>query len=196
MRKNQTIRAVALTGRVANQEVQPLKKDDEPRKVIGKSHPDYPEIEVWEDTFEISVKDDEKKIVYENEAEPFQYYKAPSLETHLKYAGAKLTDDQVQFLSEALKGSKETGEAVLSLVETLNAALKAKAKQAAYSSKFNEKKPFSEESKSNSKARMVRDFMRNSNVSDDTAIGMLKVALPAIFGDYTIEEFRKNQGRV
>src|ERR1700752_4123615 len=101
-----TIAAVALTGKVSNQEV---------TAPAPKYHPEFPEIEIVPDTFKISVSDSEKKEVYKNEEEPFEYYKVPSLVSLLRLKGAKLSDDQITFINEALTG-EETGKAVPDII--------------------------------------------------------------------------------
>jgi hypothetical protein len=148
------------------------------------------------DTFSITVKDDENKVVYSNDAESFKYPKVVGLANYLRFRGAKLTDDQIQFLGEALKGDATIDAAYKELIEDLNGLLFARAKQSAYSKVLNEHKPVSEETIANSQARMVRDFVRqNPTVSAESAIGVLKQFVPSM-KDYTIELFNANKGRV
>lgn len=147
------------------------------------------------DTFSITVKDDDGKEVYKNKEEPYTFLQAESLANHLRLKGANMTDDQINFLGEALTG-EGTGDAVKALVEEMNSVLQAKAKSAAYAGVFNAHKPVTEETIANSQARMVRDFVRqNSTVSEESAIEVLKQFVPSM-KDYTIEEFRANKGRV
>jgi hypothetical protein len=148
-----------------------------------------------EDTFSIKVKDDEDKIVYQNDEEKYQYPTIDSLANYLRFKGAELSDDQIQFLGEALSAEK-TKEPYSNLLEDLNGLLQAKAKQSAYSKVFNEHKPISEETITNSQARMVRDFVRqNPTVSAESAIEVLKQFVPSM-KDYTIQMFNANKGRV
>jgi len=169
------------------------------------------EVDTKKDTFRITVKvEDWEKgddlpdgatlsengiaIWYTNDKEPYEYQQVPSLPTALNLLGAELTDDQMQFLAEALKGEK-AGPAVKKLVEVFNDDLKTTAKNNAYQRKFNEKSPLTEENIGNSKATMVRNFMKLSNVSDEIAINMLKQFNAAVFGEYTVAEFRANKGK-
>jgi len=176
MRKNRK-----LTGRVDMQE--------------AVSNPSDQFVTYESDTFSITVKDDEGKVVYQNDSESYKYPKVSALADYLRYKGAEMTDDQIQFLGESLKGDK-TGEALKSLIEDLNGLLQARAKQSAYSKVFNEHKPVSEETIANSQARMVRDFVRqNPTVSAESAIEVLKQFVPSM-KDYTIEMFNANKGRV
>jgi hypothetical protein len=148
------------------------------------------------DTFSITVKDDEGKEVYKNDAESFKYPKVVGLANYLRHKGAKLTDDQITFLGEALKGDETIDTAYKELIEDLNGLLFARAKQSAYSRVLNEHKPISEETISNSQARMVRDFVRqNPTVSAASAIEVLKQFVPSM-KDYTLAQFEANKGRV
>lgn len=169
------------------------------------SHPDFPEIEKLTGTFKITVKVDEtdddgnvtgKKELYSNDDEPFEYYKVPSLESALKLEGAKLSDDQSQFLSEALKGSKETGEAVKSLIEIYNDYLKTSAQRRQYSSVLNDKTPMTDENRDNAMASTVRNFVKTAGVSPEVAINMLKGLNPSpLSTDYTLARFLANKGK-
>lgn len=156
--------------------------------------PVNPNIETVNSTFTISVKDDEKNVVYQNDEEPYQYHKVPSLETALEYFGAKLSDEQRQFLTEALEGDESIGRAVKSIVDVINSDLQETAKRNRYSSVFQQHKPLSDENIANAHASMVRNFIKTANVSDDTAIERLKAAqiIPA---EYTVEDFRGNRGK-
>lgn len=146
-------------------------------------------------TFSIKVKgEDEKEPAYKNDAEPYEYPEVDSLQNALKYFGAKLSDDAVSFIGEALSGD-ETGKANLKILEIVNSSLKASAKSSRYAEIFNEHKPVTPETLDNSKARMVRDFMRQSNCDAESAINALKQFVPTM-ADYTLAEFEKNKGRV
>jgi len=148
-----------------------------------------------EDTFSITVKDDEGKEVFKNDEEKYRYPTVVGLADYLRFKGAELTDDQVTFLGEALAGEK-TKEPYAQLIEDLNGLLQARAKQSAYSKVFNEHKPVSEETIANSQARMVRDFVRqNPTVSAASAIEVLKQFVPSM-KDYTLAQFEANKGRV
>ena len=174
-----TVVAVALRGRVSNQEASAPAK---------KYHPEFPEIEIVPDTFKISVSDGEKKEVYKNDAEPFEFYQVPSLVSLLRLKGAKLSDDQIQFINEALSG-EETGKAVAEILEDANDTLRVKAKNNRYQNVFNQHKPLDEESKDNAYARMVRDAMRTKNVSDESALQALQ-EFGFVPKEYTLEAFR------
>jgi hypothetical protein len=150
----------------------------------------------WKDDgeFTITVKDDEGKVVYQNKEEKFKYPKVDGLANILRYFGAELTDDAITFIGEALKG-EEAGKAHQRLVEVVNGYLYDTHKANAYAKVLNEHKPLSEESLINSQARMVRDFMRQSNVDAESAISTLKQFVPTM-KDYTLEMFNANRGRV
>jgi hypothetical protein len=150
----------------------------------------------WKDDgeFSITVKDDEGKQVYQNKEEKFKYPKIDSLANALRYFGAELSDDQITFLGSALEGV-ESGKAIQRLVEIINGYLYDTHKANAYAKILNEKKPLSEESLVNSQARMVRDFMRQSNVDAESAIATLRQFVPTM-KDYSLEMFNANRGRV
>lgn len=191
-KKIQTVKAVALVGKVSNQEAS-AETENKGYKVIG-SHPDFPEIEKREGTFSISVKDDEGNVIYENKKEPFQYYSVPSFSSALKFFGAKLDANQMQFISEGLSG-KETGEANLKILEIINADLRDSAKASTYSSKYNEKKPVTEEQLENAVASIVRNYLKtNPGVSDETAIATL-AQFKVIPADFTVADYRGNKGK-
>lgn len=158
------------------------------------------EMETKQDTFRITVKDDEGKIIYENGEEPFEFLVIPEgygLQTALEHYGARLGEDQKQFLSEALKGDESIGKAVNEIRELVNSSLKASAKSSRYASIFNDKKPISEESIKSARARMVRDFVRTSggNIAAETAIEVLN---NSVWKDnpYTLVEFNADKGRI
>src|SRR3990167_2687053 len=75
------------------------------------------EVETKTDTFSISVKNDEKEVIYENKEEPYDYHVIPSLSTALEYFGAKMSEDQKAFLTEALRGDT-TGPAVAKVIRS------------------------------------------------------------------------------
>lgn len=168
------------------------------------SHETFPEIEKLTGTFRITVKVDEvdedgnvkgEKTLYENKEEPFTYYKVPSLVSALRLEGAKLSDDQVQFMNEAL-GAKETGEAVKALVEVYNDYQKNSAQRRQYSSVLNEKTPLTDENRDNAMASTVRNFVKTAGVSPEVAIGMLKGLNPSpLSSDYTVARFLANKGK-
>lgn len=153
------------------------------------------EVETLNDTFSINVKDDEGAVIYTNKEEPYSYCKVPSLQTALQYFGAVLSEDQKQFLTEALAGAEETGKAVQKIIETINDSLKADAKSSAYAKVFNEKKPVTEESIGNAHARAIRSIMKTSGASDEVVYGKLR-SIDAIPADYTLEMFRANKSKV
>lgn len=184
-------------GKVSNQVAAEVK--------AAPSHSDFPEIEKLTGTFRITVKVDEtdedgnvkgEKVLYENKEQPFSYFKVPSLESALKLEGAKLSDDQSQFLGEALKGSKETGEAVKGIVDIYNDYLKTSAQRREYSSILNEKTPLTDENRDNAMASTVRNFVKTAGVSPEVAIGMLKGLKPSpLSEDYTVARFLANKGK-
>lgn len=178
--------AVVLAGRVDNQEA---------AATAPKTHKDYPEIEILSDSFKINVKDDDDKVVYSNDSEPFEYEKVPSLVSALRLNGAKLTDDQITFINEALTG-EETGKAVSSLLEVVNSDLRESAKSRRYAAVFNQHKPVTEERIESAHASMVRNFIvtNKGQVSDETAVNTLK-QFKLIPEDYTVEMFRANKGK-
>jgi hypothetical protein len=145
--------------------------------------------------FSIKVKGTEPgKYAYESDAEPFEYKETDSLVNALRLEGANLTDDAISFINEALAG-EETGKAVKEVITIYNDRMKADAKSSAYAAIANEHKPVTAESIENSKARMVRDFMRQTNCDAEVAINKLREFVPN-FKDYTLAEFQANKGRV
>jgi len=169
-----------LSGKVSNQEAV---------AAAVESHAEYPEIEIRIGTFQITVKDEDGKEIYKNDSEGFKYPVVPSLVSALRLEGAKLSDDQIAFINEALKGSVETGKAVVALLETINDSLRVSSKNRRYQSVFNQHKPLTEESMGNAYARMIRDAMRTKNVSDETAHRTLQ-EFGLVPAEYTLEIFR------
>ncbi len=182
-----------------------MKKNRVSNQTATPSHSEYPEIEKLTGTFRITVKVDEvddegnktgEKTLYENKEEPFEYFKVPSLVSALRLEGAKLNDDAVQFIGEALKGSKETGTAVESLVEIYNDYQKNSAQRRQYSSVLNEKTPLTDENRDNAMASTVRNFVKTAGVSPEVAINMLKGLSPSpLSGDYSLARFLANKGK-
>lgn len=151
--------------------------------------------EILKGTFSITVKSpDEKddkgnaKILYTNDKEAFEYEKVIGFSNLLKHAGATLTDEQIEFLNQALAGSEETGKAVAGLINIYNSKLKADAKSSAYQSLVNKYTPLEGEKKESAQARLVANFIKLAGVSKETAIETLKMgkALPE---DYTVADF-------
>lgn len=153
------------------------------------------EVETLNDTFSITVSDKEGEVRYTNKEEPYSYSKVPSLQTALEFFGAKLTDDQKNFLTEALSGGEDTGKAVLKIVETINDNLKADAKASQYAKISNQHKVVTEEMKDNAYARIIRNVMKTSEISDETCIERLQIA-GVIPKEYTLAEFRANKSKV
>jgi hypothetical protein len=163
------------------------------------SAPKFPEFaRVEKDTFKITVKDDNDEVRYTNDEEPYEYPQYDSLADHLRARGAKLSDDQIQFLTEALKGiepvEKDGKPADVLIVEDLNALEKVSAKNSRYSQVFNAHKPLTEENITNANASIVRNFMKTKNVSDETAIKTLQ-EFGVIPAEFTLAEFRSNKGQ-
>lgn len=182
---------INLVGRVDNQETA-TEAVTYPRKTG--THKDFAEIEVHEDTFRINVKDDDEKVVYKNDEEVFEYLQVPSLASALKLNGATISDEQMQFLNEALSGSEETGKAVSAIVALVNEDLRTSAKNNAYQRVFNAHKPLTEENIGNATASIVRNFMKLNNVSDETALTTLQ-GYGVVPKEYSIAEFRGNKGK-
>lgn len=151
------------------------------------------EVTTEKDTFRITVKNDDDEVLYTNPEEPYEYQQVPSLATALNLLGAELTDDQHQFLNEALKGDK-AGPAVAKLIEVFNSDLKTSAKNNAYQRVFTAHKPLTEENITNANASIVRNFMKTQSVSDETAIKTLQ-EYGVIPKDFTVAEFRSNKGK-
>lgn len=182
MAKVKTIR-VNLSGRRDNETVQTEQKA-----------PVWPEFaRVEKDTFKITVKDDNDEERYKNDEEPYEYPQYDSLADHLRARGAEMSDDQIQFLTEALSGDK-SGPAVKTLIEDLNALEKVQAKNSTYSRVFNAHKPLTEENITNANASIVRNFMKTKNVSDETAIATLQ-EFGVIPKEFTVAEYRGNKGK-
>ena len=146
------------------------------------------EVETKTDTFSISVKNDEKEVIYENKEEPYDYHVIPSLSTALEYFGAKMSEDQKAFLTEALRGDT-TGPAVAKVIEVINGDLKTTAKSNRYQAVFNRNKPVSDESKTSAFFSIVRNFMKAQGVSDETAVTTLH-GYGVIPDSVTLEAFR------
>lgn len=148
----------------------------------------------YNDTFRITVKDDDDNVLYKNEAEPFSYKQVSSLPSLIAFLGGSVSDDGISTIGSALPGDKN-GEAVKELLERFNSDEKQRSQRNAYARVLNEKKPVSEESIGNSLARIVRNVMKTKSLSDETAVEMLKTMefLPA---DYTVEQFRSNKSKV
>ncbi len=156
--------------------------------------------EIRRDTFSISVTGDEvdketgkKKVVYENKAEPFEYDFVVGLPNVFKHLGAKLDENQEEFLATALKSEdaevdKTIGKATSDLVKLYNAKVKADAKSSAYQSLVNKHKPLEGEKMETARARLVSMFMRMGGISADTAIEELK-GLKKLPEDYTVADF-------
>jgi len=164
------------------------------RKFTGRFDSQVPaEVSMEKDTFRITVKNDEDEVLYENKEESYEYQQVPSLATALNLLGAELTDDQTQFLNEALKGDK-AGPAVAKLIEVFNSDLKTSAKNNAYQRVFTAHKPLTEENIGNAQASVVRNFIKLNGVSDESAIEALKAFSPS-FKDYTVADYRGNKGK-
>ncbi len=204
MAKTNRKRAMFLVGLVSNQEL----VGTEPTPSTQKTHDKVPEILVKSDTFKITVKSEEtededgnkipSKVLYTNDKEPYEYYELPKgsegLLAAMKYYDAKLDDDQVTFIIEALK-SEETSKSVQAIVDVLNTDLKATASRSRYSKVMNDKTPITEEGRTNAAASMVRAYLRNNpGITDETAIETFHNfgVLPKSF---TVKEFRANKGK-
>lgn len=193
MRKNKTLR-----GRVSNQEA------TETETVAVQTETKFPEFaRVENDTFKITVKDDNEEVVYTNPEEPFSFPQYDSLADHMRARGANLSDDQITFLGEALKGiGPELDEkegivpADVQIVQDLNALLKAEHQRSQYSRVFNSRKPVTDENVANATAGIVRNFIRQQKkaISDETAITTLQ-EYGVIPKEYTLAEFRSNKGK-
>ena len=155
--------------------------------------------EVRKGTFSITVKSDEKdekgkdKILYENKSEAFEYDVVNSLSNALKHLGAKLTDDQINFVGEALTSTdaetdKTIGEAVAGLVKTYNAKLKSDAKSARYQALVNQYKPLEGEKLETAQARTIANVIKMSGLPKDAVIKML-VENKVLPNDYTVADF-------
>jgi hypothetical protein len=151
--------------------------------------------EIHAGTFSISitneVKDENgkiaKKVVYENEKEPFEYRKVVGFPNLLKHLGGKLDDNAVQFLNQALAGD-ETGKAIQSLMSMANAKFKADAKSSAYQALVNKHKPLEGEKRETAIARTIANFVKLAGISAEVAIEVLK-SKNAVPADYTVEDY-------
>lgn len=166
--------------------------------------------EILRGTFSINVKSDEidketkeKKVLYSNDAEAFEYEKVSSFSNMLLHAGAKLGEDQVKFLVEALSSddeetSKSIGKAMLQIQSLYNAKLKADAKSSAYAALVNKYKPLEGEKKESAQSQLVARFVKLAGVSQDAAIEALKKAgaLPETFTTADLVPLRKTKGDV
>jgi hypothetical protein len=152
-----------------------------------------PEVEILSDTFRITAKDENKKVLYENDKEPYFYCKVPALATALKLFGATLDDSQAQFLEEALQG-EDTGKAVKDVIDVINGDLQSSASRARYQKVLNHYTPLTEENIANAHASLIRNVMKTQNVSDETALVALH-GFNLVPKEYTIEMFRANKGK-
>jgi hypothetical protein len=158
-------------------------------------------------TFSITVKSDEKdekgeaKVLYQNDAEPFEYEAVDGFVNMLRHAGARFNDTQIDFIGQALvsdneENSKETGKSLNSIVSMYNSKLKADAKSSAYAALVNKYKPLEGEKKESAQSRLVANFVKLAGVSVETAIDMLKQskALPEDFTKEDLVPLRKRGG--
>lgn len=171
-----------------------MRKPNLRARVLFETAEANPNVTTETGSFKIRVKDDNDEVVYQNDEESYEYHQVPSLETALEYFGAKLTDEQKTFLTEALAGDESIGKAVKSVIDVVNSDLQETAKRNRYSSVFQQHKPMTEENIANATASIVRNFIKTANVSDETAIERLKMA-EIIPSDYTLEDFRSNKGK-
>ncbi len=134
------------------------------------------------ETYSIKVKDKESDTVYyETKTQPFAYMKYSNLPAILKAEGAELTDEQVDFLGNALSDAddskeKPVGKAVKSLIEVYNSNTRANAKGADYQRILNLKAPMTEETKGKRIESMIAMFASINRVSLDTAREKMKAA--------------------
>ena len=147
--------------------------------------------EILSGTFSIKIKEDpddkNSKILYENKAEPFEYEKVNSIQNVLRHIGAKLDDNQIKFIGQAL-ATEESGKATLKLVEIYNAKLKADAKSSAYQSLVNKYRPLEGDKKETAQAKIVAGFIKLAGVSKEIAVEQLRKA-GALPEDYTVADF-------
>jgi hypothetical protein len=149
---------------------------------------DTPFGEVRRGTFGITVKNAKGDELYKKTDEPFEYEVVNGFANVLKHAGAKLDENQEQFLTQALAGSNETGEAVRDLITMYNDRLKANAKSSAYASVVNRVKPLEGEDRETAVAKTIRGFVKLAGISVATAIEVLK-AQKAVPEDYTEADY-------
>jgi hypothetical protein len=167
------------------------------------------EVTVKEDTFKITVKVEEWKsgddvpeeaflkdgvaVWYFNEAEKYQYHEVPSLPTALQYFGATLSDDQIAFLGESLKG-EGSGEACKEIVDIVNASLKLSAAAKRRSALVNQYSPMTDQNMSNAHASIVRNVVKTKGFSPEVAIKGL-IAAGLLPDTYTVADFSANKGK-
>ena len=119
-------------------------------------------------TFKISVSDDNGNEIYANDSEAYEYEQVDSLPAAINRYGGDLTGDAISFLSEALAGEKNQA-AVTEIVDLINGKLKANAKNSAYQTIANAKKPMSADDKRKAFDRMVDMFAKLNGVTVDEA---------------------------
>jgi hypothetical protein len=138
--------------------------------------------------------------------EPFRFKKVSSWYNYLIHLGAKLTEDNIQFLEEYFKetgedgketeDSKATGNALLKLKDQANMKLRADAKQAAYAALVNKHKPLDAAQRWTAIARTIANFVKLTGgaVTPEIAIDVLK-SKGAVPADYTVENFTSTKLR-
>jgi len=144
-------------------------------------------------TFSITVSDENKKELYSNKAEAYEFDVVNSLANVLRHAGAKLPDAAIGGLGKVLTADNPAdqttiNEATQEIVKTYNNKLKADAKSSAYQALVNKYKPLEGEKKESAQARLVANFIKLAGVSKETAITQLKAAM-ALPAEYTVADF-------
>ena len=143
----------------------------------------------------------EKKSLYENKREPFEYPRLFSLVNALRHAGkfvekdkfVDMTDEQIDTLGSAIPENFNT--AVVRLTKIYNDKLKADAKSAQYTSLVTKYKPLDEEEKEVAIAKIVKGLVKVApHLSVETVIEILK-GQKAIPEDYTVEDFNDTKLR-
>lgn len=121
-----------------------------------------------DETFSITVTDDNDAELYKNEKETYSWQKVDSLSQVIESLGGSVSDEANAFIAEALPGD-ENGKAIKTIVELFNKNTRANAKNNRYQSVMNQYKPMSEDDAAKAFDRMVSLFAKINKVSEDVA---------------------------
>lgn len=166
-------------GPVDNMAVQLSPEESVKTMVVTESPKDVTAGRIVE-TFSIKVKDDEDKVIYQEDNQPFEWNKVDSIFGVITAEGGNLTEEQIAFMTEALSDSDKeknpNGKAVRAVVDMYNSVTRANAKQNEYARVMNLKKPLIGEKLESAVENMVTTFARINKVSLETARETLKKA--------------------
>lgn len=131
-----------------------------------------------DETFSITVTDDNEVELYKNEKEAYSWLKVSGLSEVIESLGGSVSDEANAFIAEALPGD-ENGKAIKAIVDLFNKNQRANAKNNRYQSVMNQYKPMSEDDAAKAFDRMVVTFAKLNKVSEDIARKTLASLKPA-----------------